>query len=298
MLKVSGESNSYNQNHMNQLELYLFNVGHGLCSVLIERPENYVVAVDLGSSEDFHPLLHLQKMKLRPDILYITHPHADHLEGIHAIHPSVCPPDYIHYQEYDWEDVKQRERASHRTTIDTFTRYTESILQGDYNGSAKLTAWRYTPEQAKDLFGETDYVNNSSLFIVYKWNNFKIAIAGDQHTNAMESLCKDEKFIKSAMGTDIFIVPHHGHKQGYTSLWPKVMGKPYLTLASVQDRDPHVCSEYQSSDFAKGWTIDGVPRYCLTTRKDQHIKVNMWYNNGTPTWSFESLNLPSRYEFA
>lgn len=34
---------------MNQLELRVFNVGHGLSVALVERPENYVTLIDLGA---------------------------------------------------------------------------------------------------------------------------------------------------------------------------------------------------------------------------------------------------------
>jgi hypothetical protein len=57
---------------MNKLELYVFNVGHGLSIALVEYPEKYVSLIDLGSSESFSPYNYLtEKLQLHPDILYI-----------------------------------------------------------------------------------------------------------------------------------------------------------------------------------------------------------------------------------
>jgi glyoxylase-like metal-dependent hydrolase (beta-lactamase superfamily II) len=75
--------------------------GQGLSVALIERPENYVTLIDLGSSTGFTPLKHLTfKYNLRPDVLYITHPHADHITDVEtAIDPQFRPLG-IHYQTY------------------------------------------------------------------------------------------------------------------------------------------------------------------------------------------------------
>lgn len=68
---------------MNQLELLVFNVGHGLSVALVEKPENYVTLIDLGAETGWTPLKFIAlKLKLKPDVLYITHPHADHLDDV------------------------------------------------------------------------------------------------------------------------------------------------------------------------------------------------------------------------
>ena len=68
---------------MDRLELILYDVGHGLALSLIEYPEKYVTQIDLGSQGGFSPLKYLSRSRnLRPDVLYITHPHADHLSDV------------------------------------------------------------------------------------------------------------------------------------------------------------------------------------------------------------------------
>lgn len=275
---------------MDKLELILFNVGHGLSVALIEHPENYVTVVDLGSENGSSPLYYLaSKRKLRADILYITHPHGDHLSDVELATTLGYRPDFLHYQVYDWEDVAKREKPELRENIKKYQQLIMTVPNGDYNGSGKLTPWRWSPDDAKKTFGDTSYINNSSLFLIYTWNDFKIAIAGDHQTAAMERLCWSDKFKESAKGTDILIAPHHGHSEGYTSMWPTEIGKPYITLISAQSRDSSVDPGYSKESFARGVEIDGKPRYSLTTRDDGAIFVEMWYINGKPTWSFKTV---------
>jgi len=246
----------------------------------------YVTQIDLGSG-DFSPLKYLNKTRgLRPDVLYITHPHADHLSDIPNV-GNYCP-DYIQYGDYDWDDVASRERGDLQWVIREFRKVIAFVDRKEYAGKADLTWKKWNPEAAKRLFGDSSYVNNSGLIIVYKWIDFKITIMGDLETAAIEKMLDDSNFQSTANKTDILIAPHHGHKQGYTSKWPTIMSKPYVTLISVQNRDTSIVSGYSSSDFAKGVTFQNEKRYSLTTRFDGNIVVTMWYEDDKPIWIYRS----------
>lgn len=275
---------------MEELELILHNVGHGLAASLIEYPEKYVVQVDLGSEGDFSPLKYLsESRRLRPDILYITHPYADHLSDIENVYQSSFCPDYMQYADYDWDDVIDREKSDLQWIIKKYRELITFKPRGDYRGKASLQYRYWKPDTAKRLFGETSYVNNSSLFIIYQWQDFKIAITGDLETSALEQLLADEKTCNLAKGTYILIAPHHGHESGYTSKWPSAVGKPHISLISVQSRDSSVAIGYYSSEFARGVNFNGRTRYSLTTRTDGTIVVKMFYgDDGKPKWRFST----------
>lgn len=271
---------------MEQLELILYNVGHGLAVSLIEYPDKYVTQIDLGSEGNFSPLEYLSSSRrLRPDVLYITHPHADHLSDIRNVGSHY--PAYVQYIDYDWNDIIAREKSDLRWVIEEFLQFIRfTARRNDYAGSASLKYWYWGPEKAKRFFGESNYINNSSLFIVYKWKDFKIIITGDLETAALESLLDHDELCDFARGTDIIIAPHHGHKSGYTSKWADALGKPYISLISVQNRDPSVATGYYSSEFARGLTIGGETRHCLTTRADGTIVFRMWYkSDGKCAWN-------------
>jgi len=267
---------------MDRLELIMYNVGHGLAISLIEYPEKYVTQIDLGSG-DFSPLQYLSDTRrLRTDWLYITHPHADHLSDIQKA--QIHYPNNIQFIDYDWDDVERREKPEQRWILHEFYKLARLTSRGDYGGKADLKYYYWGPEKAKRMFGESNYINNSSLFIIYTWGEFKISICGDLETEALEQLISDLKVKNDAKNSDILVASHHGHLKGYTSKWPLILGKPYFTLISVQSRDSYVANGYSSPDFARGILVGGTRRYRFTTR-DGNIVVGMWYEDSKPRWS-------------
>lgn len=274
---------------MDKLELIVFNVGHGLSVALVERPTQYVTLVDLGAETGFTPLKYLSlKFKLRPDVLYITHPHADHIDDVETALDQNFRPLGLYYQDYDWSEVKKRERPELAYKLDAFRELIRLVPRREYAGAGSLRSWSFMPENAKKAFGDASYVNNSSLFIVYKWRDFKISIAGDQESNAMAGLLQSADFVRDASKTDILIPPHHGHRSSFPSDWVSKVGKPHIGIISVQERDPSVDSRYSSTDFARGVNIGGKVRNLLTTRSDGNTFVSMWYGtDGSPVWKFE-----------
>jgi beta-lactamase superfamily II metal-dependent hydrolase len=141
---------------MNELELIVFRVGHGLSVALIEKPTNYVALIDLGTDVRFTPLKYLRLQRhLRPDILYITHPHADHLADVDtALDPNFAPDSIDAQRDYDWNDVASREKPECRQLIRKYQKLLEKAPAGNYSGSASLKYWRYTPSKAKEIFGD------------------------------------------------------------------------------------------------------------------------------------------------
>lgn len=274
---------------MDKLELMVFNVGHGLSVALVERPSPYITLIDLGADTRFTPLKYLRlKLGLIPDVVYITHPHADHLDDVETASDRNFRPLALYYQEYDWADVKKKEKPQLAYKIDGFRELIRTLPKKTYAGSGSLQEWHFTPRDAKMAFGEASYVNNSSLFLIYTWRDFRISIAGDQESAAMEGLLQSSGFVKAASKTDILIPSHHGHKNGFPCSWVEKIGKPHVSIVSVQERDPSVDSRYSKPDFARGINIGGVARSMLTTRSDGNILVSMWYGaDGSPKWKFD-----------
>lgn len=277
---------------MDSLDLRVFNVGQGLSVALTENPEHYVTLFDLGANSGFTPLKHLSlRLKLKPDVVYITHPHADHINDVETALDGSFQPLGINYQSYDWSDVKKREKPELRDKIDKFVELIGKVPFRKYAGAAKLEEFYYTPQQAKDKFGEASYVNNSSVFFVYTWREFKISIAGDLESDGMAAFVAADNVQRAAKSTYILIPPHHGHKNGFPTEWVANMGKPHVSIISVQSRDPNVDPRYSSPDFARGvkWNADPGTCYTLTTRSKGHILVQMSYGqSGNAQWSFRS----------
>lgn len=271
---------------INNIELKLFNVGHGLSCMIRELPSNYITLIDLGSDENLSPLEELRIQNLRADQIFISHPHGDHISEIEKILETAYRPDGFYIQDYDWDDVASREQKHLVEKVKKIKDVKKIIPTGSYGGEAVLKYWSYSPDNAKDLFGESKHINNSSLAIIYKWRGFKVAILGDLETDALEKFCNFDEFAEFAKGTDILIAPHHGHNSGFPELWVEKIGKPSVTLVSIKENDQHVCKKYQSDKFNSGVTINGETRYTLTTRQDGSISVNMYYKDDRATWRF------------
>ena len=278
-----------NRPELNQVELIIYNVGHGLAISIIEYPTKYVTQIDLGSDEGYSPLEYLNRTRgLRSDILYVTHPHSDHLSDVsNSLEKRYCP-DLLYYQEYDWDEVIRGQPDEAKEIIKSFIKLRTQIPRGDYQGGGSVKVWRWTPKSAKETFGESSFINNSSLLIVYKWRDFKISICGDLETKAVEKMIQFQDAQNDIKNTDILVAPHHGHKEGYTPKWVECIGKPHVSLISVQSRDQSVADGYSSPGFARGVHFNGETRYALSTRKDGTIVVNMYYQDAKPTWSFKS----------
>ena len=67
---------------IDQVELKLFNVGHGLSCMIREYSSNYVTLIDLGADSNLSPLQQILNSGLRADQIFITHPHGDHISEI------------------------------------------------------------------------------------------------------------------------------------------------------------------------------------------------------------------------
>ena len=271
---------------MNELQLKVFNVGHGLSVMIREIPNNFITLFDLGADANMSPLNYLRKRELIVNQLYITHPHGDHISEIDKLLYASYQPKRFYIQEYDWDDVASREQEHLREKVKILKTIKNTIPNGIDSGFGNFKFWHYTPKLAKEIFGENNYINNSSIAGVYTWRDFKIVILGDLETEALKRYCLFDDFIKIAKNPTIFIAPHHAHNSGFPELWVEKIGKPDITIASIKESDPHICKKYESSDFNNGLTIQGKTRYCLTTRNDGTITVNMYYLNNFPKMLF------------
>jgi hypothetical protein len=209
-----------------------------------------------------------------------------------AIDPTFRPLG-IHYQTYDWADVKGREQPQLRYKIDKFKELIQAVPYKQYGGKAKLDFFHYTPADAKKKWGDVCYVNNSSYFLVYTWKEFKISIVGDLESDGIKAMVGSANVQAAAKGTDILIPSHHGHTNGFPTEWVAKIGKPHVSIISVQSRDPNVDGRYSSPNFAKGvkWDSEEGKCYTLTTRGKGHILVHMSYGQtGNAQWSFDSFS--------
>src|SRR5260370_2369342 len=131
---------------MEKVELMVFNVGHGLSVALVERPSPYITLIDLGADTGFTPLKYLRlKLHLQPDVLYITHPHADHLDDVETALDQNFRPVALYYQAYDWADVKRRDRPHLGSKIANSRALIKILPNNSYPPPAPLPKSQHPP---------------------------------------------------------------------------------------------------------------------------------------------------------
>jgi len=283
---------------MGKLKVIIFNVEQGFCA-FVKSPNNYSLLIDCGERENFSPIKYIIDNELNDITPYngylltqfiLTHPHNDHLSDIKRLITDLKPALMVR-QKYDWEEIKKGENGAEYENLDQY-----SVWQETYNREAVvLPDWGMNlehnecldPLQAKEL-NESKYVNNSSIVVVIKYNNWKIVFPGDIEKEAWLKLFENQKFNKLVDKTSFFVASHHGHSSGYCKEIFQYIGKPNFNIISVHKRDENVDPAYSSSDNAKGVQYNDQTRYMLSTRKDGSISIEI-DEEGKAT--FDVLNL-------
>jgi beta-lactamase superfamily II metal-dependent hydrolase len=287
------------------MDLVVFDVGRGLC-VAVRTPNNYLCVIDCGSSESFSPILWLAQRRWTPfkgfrlAELIITHPHVDHIADIDKVTTLLKP--YLLQRRIDlaWHKVISGGSA----TTSAIKHYVRYYMPPEYTGNvtpANTPNWgdgfELIPYQldigtvAEISRTDSEYVNNSSYLIVIKYKNYCFAIGGDQHSNALEALVKENQGLRSAIGpgVDFYITPHHGHKSGFCPYWFKIAGATRkFNIASEKlkgveedEASTAVDNRYSQNDYSKGENPEGKRR--VTTKMDGHITISI-ADDGKWSW--------------
>ena len=280
------------------MRLIVFDVDHGF-SAFILAANGYTHLIDLGRTADFSPLDYLKQGYLkerRLGRLFVTHAHGDHLEDVFSLTGNASPGWLNARKDYDWNELRGKERKEKLAVLDEYIKLRTQVYTGtstDYpDWGLEVSSYGFSPAEAKSRFSEARHVNNSSKVLVASWRGFKFVVPGDIEREALESLCQQTDFRNAAKGADLYLAPHHGHRGSFTSEIFKVMGRPYVNIVSIRSRDEHYDSRYSQEAFARGWTVNGENRYCLTTRNDGTIAVDMTaHNDGRLTMAINSYDL-------
>ena len=264
------------------LRFITWNVQHG-SAAFISTPNNKSIAIDLGAG-DFSPLEHIKKSGLAQlDEVIVTHPHLDHIHDIlnfDILSPrSLATPGHLTENEI-WAG-NQKASSEVRSRIAKYCeikkRFTGQLQPGDNpekpanNGGATIE--RFQPRQCP-----TTNVNNHSVVTIISYGSVKILSPGDNEACSWEELLKLTSFKQAIADTNILVAAHHGRESGfYKDLFDYFT--PLITIVSDgRAQDTNASSRY--SAVSKGWDVkkrSGAreKRYCLTTRSDGHIEIDV-----------------------
>ncbi len=213
----------------NYVELTAIDVGQGDSFLLVtERGKR--ILIDGGGSEtsDYDvgqnilmPYL-LNRGYLKIDYIFVSHAHADHIDGIFTILKNfkVGKVFISTYLENDEKINELKKIANDKNIAIKF------VSEGDI---LKIDDIKFEILYPADNIQESN-VNNLSAIIKATCNDRSILFTGDAEKEVEETLLK--KYTKEQLNADILKVGHHGAKTSSSSEFIKIV-LPKISLVSV-----------------------------------------------------------------
>lgn len=255
-----------------QFTATFLSVGQGDC-IFIRTPSGRTMLVDGGSEGSgdigyklIEPFLRRQGVN-RIDVLVLTHPHADHLNGLVAVlrdfqvgmaldpaipHPSQAYRDFL---------VAIRERGvPYRRAVRG-----QVIDLGDGTKAEVLNP----PEE--QLVGSDDDVNNNSIVLRVTNGRSSIMLTGDAERAAEAGILESARALKC----DVLKVGHHGSNDSTSDAWLDAVG-PRVAVISVGRSNPF---GHPSRQALERLTARGIKVY----RTDEDGAVQVSFDDGRPT---------------
>lgn len=275
-----------------KLRLVFWDVQHGN-AMYADSPNGTKFVYDMGTGSfadqkrNFSPLQHLKHkwgvQKLHGAV--ITHPHRDHIDDIFSFDEFglevLRRPRHLTEQE-----IRAGNRSGDSEHIDKYLALDSRFIHSTKDASG-VDKSPFLPANnggvSMDCFYPkscaTSNLNNHSLVTVMKFGSLKVLIPGDNESPSWKELLLDQTFRTAIAGTDILLAPHHGRLAGYSAELFNYISPKLTIISDGSAGDTSVTDKYKSK--CSGWIVhyrSGLAkekRYCLTTRKDKVIVVEM-----------------------
>jgi competence protein ComEC len=180
----------------------MLNVGQG--DAFLVRSEGATMVID-GGPDDRVLVRELAEHRVgRIDLLVMTHPHADHIDGLariaesfplaRALDPAIAAgiPTYTAYE---------RALARRRVPRD------RAVAGMRYPLGASVVEVLWPP--AERVEGTAEDVNNNSIVLRVRYGSASVLFAGETQEEAQEALMKEP----GALRADVLKVSHHGSRR-------------------------------------------------------------------------------------
>ncbi|MCL4354608.1 MBL fold metallo-hydrolase [Patescibacteria group bacterium] len=199
----------YDQSKFNDGKLHVVfcNVGQG-DATFIRTPKGTDILIDGGPDDSVLKCLtnHMPFWDRTIEVVFVTHPHADHLNGVIS---TLKRYNVIHYVRQKGEissDLAKVEKAilaDKKLSAKLFSKGDSLKIK---DGVGFFTLW---PENSSLILNEKNLdVNGSSLIELLQYGKFKILITGDATSSVQDQI------VTEAGKISILRVSHHGSKTG------------------------------------------------------------------------------------
>jgi len=217
-------------------------VGHG-ASILLQLPENRNILIDGGSSTQndrfnigervIGPFLWKRKIN-HLNAVIITHPHADHYNGLPFILARFRPKElWINGRPGQDKEYQELLDLASQLGIDTKIAKTEDVLF--QTSSARLVCLHSGKETSSPIFAhDPDTLinpNDFSIVLRLETNSKSFLFPADISAVMAEMLFRQSKQIKA----DVLMAPHHGSSSSMSQNFIRAVAPEYLVISAGRD---------------------------------------------------------------
>ena len=224
--------------HSGSASITFLDVGHG-SSTLLQMPGNKNILIDGGGPENdrfnvgervIGPFLWNQKLR-HLDAVVITHPHADHYNGLEFILKRFHPKElWINgISRYD-KEYRQLLDLAHHLGIETRIAQAGNYLFESDSSRLLCIYSGLEPVNISDNFKQESWINPNDLSIVLRLetNNKSFLFPADISSELAEKLIKEGKELEA----DVLMAPHHGSPSSMSQDFIETVMPQYIAISA------------------------------------------------------------------
>ncbi|HBV57698.1 MAG TPA: MBL fold metallo-hydrolase [Candidatus Magasanikbacteria bacterium] len=229
------------------LRVIFFDVGQG-DSALIITPQDKTILVDGGPDDKVLTKLgkYLPLSQKKIDYMILTHPHADHLDGLVSVLKRydvgvVYYSGVAHttYSFLEWLKLIKEKNITMKTIDKPQVLELDSGIKLDFLYPNKDLSGIEIKGQEESKFAKINNLNNVSIIFKLIYGRTKFLFTGDAETPVEEELLKD----KADLRADVLKVAHHGSHSSTNDKFLKAVQPQMAVISSGLGNDfghPHL----------------------------------------------------------
>ncbi|EKD63821.1 MAG: hypothetical protein ACD_51C00189G0002 [uncultured bacterium] len=212
-----------------RMHVYFLDVGQG-DSILIKTPSDKIILIDGGPGTEVLTELNsvLPFFTKKIDLLVLTHPHADHVEGLAPVTERYAI-DKALITGVEYENEYYEEFLSNLSDDETTVYFANEMTDFSFDDGVFVDV--LYPFESID--GRSfDDLNDSSIVMRISYNDWSVLLAGDIGKSVERELVSNGAILDS----DVFKASHHGSKNSNSSYFLEAVS-PNIVVVQVGEND-------------------------------------------------------------